>query len=327
MDLNGDRIDEAAPLIEQRRHLGPVHAKHAAHRRRWGLFGLYFSIALQSFSGAGLLAILDLYMSNYLNIGSNTSNAITNAYVVVNSAVAPLGGWLGDKKIGNYRTQFWCQVLWVIGQALLMLMTVSAFNSILGGVDSVAVRLLVTTGFLIQGIGSGIINPIQSVFIADQFDDEGEENEKARVSSFSWFYFWCNVGNFGGESINPELRATAGPVYAMMSITGSLFIGFASFVACKRFYIQKPLDRSESAKEDPDATRIAQLPWRRRAQLWWLSDNGRAVWKLIKVFALLIPFWAVLNQQNSSWDDQGSNMNGQLCFTASKCVTIAPDTM
>ena len=158
-------------------------------------------------------------------------------------------------------------------------------------------------------------------------DDEGEENEKARVSSFSWFYFWCNVGNFGGESINPELRATAGPVYAMMSITGSLFIGFASFVACKRFYIQKPLDRSESAKEDPDATRLAQLPWRRRAQLWWLSDNGRAVWKLIKVFALLIPFWAVLNQQNSSWDDQGSNMNGQLCFTASKCVTIAPDTM
>ena len=105
-------------------------------------------------------------------------------------------------------------------------------------------------------VGYGLIQPMQSVMVADQFDDDGdEETNKQRASSFSWFvrqqYLriieltytgcvkdWCltlfypfyrfymseNIGNFIGESVNPELRATVGPVWAMLSITGQNYL-------------------------------------------------------------------------------------------------------
>jgi dipeptide/tripeptide permease len=95
---------------------------------------------------------------------------------------------MSDKRLGNYRTQVICQVIWVIGQAIVLLLTVSAVDKLLGGVTGHAVVPLVTIGLLVLAVGYGLIQPMQSVLVADQFDENGdEESNKQRASSFSWF--------------------------------------------------------------------------------------------------------------------------------------------
>ena len=160
-------------------------------RRKRALIFLYINTLMQSYAASGILAILDLYMSNFLLHSDSSANAITAAFVVVMSAVGPLGGYFSDHVIGNYRTQVWCQTIWVIGQVwhvlllchylyaviivivvttqvLVLVMTLSFVDSWLGGVTSMSVRLFVTAGLLILAFGQGLIQPVQPVIIAGE---------------------------------------------------------------------------------------------------------------------------------------------------------------
>ncbi len=69
----------------------PSHVNKRERTRRKALLFLYLNAALQSFSSAGILAILDLYMSDFLLLSGSTANAITAAFIVVFSAIAPIG--------------------------------------------------------------------------------------------------------------------------------------------------------------------------------------------------------------------------------------------
>ena len=75
-----------------------VHTQSARRRRR-ALWFLYLNAALTCYAGTGLLAILNLYLSDYLLLSSSAANAITAAYIVVFSALAPVGGYLADRRL------------------------------------------------------------------------------------------------------------------------------------------------------------------------------------------------------------------------------------
>ena len=130
--------------------------------------------------------------------------------------------------------------------------------------------------------------PRPSSFRTDQFTEEGEENEKARASSFSWFFFFQNVGNFCGESANPELREVVGPLEALVSITGSLGISLMFFVASKRFLTLKDADvgQAPTNTSTQDESRES-LPYRERFRIWRQSDDARAIWKITVIFTIL----------------------------------------
>ena len=258
-------------------------------RRRFALFFLFLNAMFQSFSAAGIIAILDLYMSDFMQFSDHTSNAISAAFIVVFSAIAPLGGWLSDKQFGNYRMQVVCQFIWVAGQAIVMVFTIRAIDSVIGGVEGSPVRVLVTIGLLILAVGYGLIQPMQSVFVADQFNEEGEENEKQRAASFSWYYFFQNAGNLAGESVNPQLRGTVSAFSAMLSITVSLVVGFVLFVAGKPFFVMRLSDREADAAKVVQGINEGrpQVPWLTRARTWIRSDDARVVWKISKVYLIL----------------------------------------
>ena len=99
-----------------------------------------------------------------------------------------------------------------------------------------------------------------------------------------------NIGNFIGESVNPELRATVGPVYAMLSITASLVVGLVMFVAGKRFLVQRPWQKQAADTGAVDINQEAGPPLSRLQRLWnWRKTNdAKAVWKVVKIYILLI---------------------------------------
>ena len=85
-------------------------------------------------------------------------------------------------------------------------------------------------------IGYGHTNTIQSVFVADQFE-EGQVREidllsmtsslinlmiqsAAKEKSFSWYYLFCNVGTLFGEFGMPILRQSVGYVISLLTVVG-----------------------------------------------------------------------------------------------------------
>ena len=170
-----------------------------------------------------------------------------------------------------------------------------------------------------------------------------------------------NIGNLFGESANPEMRGTIGPLYAIIASAATMVAGLAFFLAGKPHYVMRPSERAvrigagklDINEEVALRTRLQQL-WD-----WRKSDDAKAVWKISKIYLILVgvcgddvvdvcdvvaAFWTVYNQQSDAWDQQGSDMDGDMCvcaltspfslhyeccrcFTSSHCITISPDTM
>ncbi len=77
-----------------------------------------------------------------------------------------VGAYLADKRVGNYKMQVICQVLWLFGQGLLLVMTLSFIDGALGGVEDTAVRFFITISLMIVALATGLIGPLCSVFVA-----------------------------------------------------------------------------------------------------------------------------------------------------------------
>ena len=91
---------------------------------------------------------------------------------------------LSDFVWGNYRTEMVSTVLWSLGSIFVLLTTIPAFTH-LGGSGGVGFLTFIPVflGIFLTASGYGMINPIQSVFVADQFK---AGQEPAMVRSFAW---------------------------------------------------------------------------------------------------------------------------------------------
>ena len=96
---------------------------------------------------------------------------------------------LSDFVWGNYRTEMVSTVLWSLGSIFVLLTTIPAFTH-LGGSGGVGFLTFIPVflGIFLTASGYGMINPIQSVFVADQFK---AGQEPAMVRSFAWVRGVC----------------------------------------------------------------------------------------------------------------------------------------
>ncbi len=89
-----------------------------------------------------------------------------------------------------------------------------------------------------------------------------------------------------------------GPVYAMLAITVGLVSAFAAFIYGKRYYIMVPSVREEQRRAGANVADINNQvrvvtegllrKWWRQLKDWWRTDDAKSVWKIAKVFAILI---------------------------------------
>lgn len=255
--------------------------------------------AAERFSYYGMRAILTLYMINYLILPEHQAKTYYHLFMAAAYFFPILGAFVADRYLGKFNTIMIFSVFYCFGHLFL-----SVFDNYTG--------LLLGLGFI--ALGSGGIKPCVSAFLGDQFKtDEIDLKTKA----FSFFYFSVNFGSFFSSLLIPLVKnyygygvAFAIPGFLMLFATILLFIG-------KKYYtIVKPQDEEKS-----EFFTIFKYAFKTRkegatffAKAYEKFDHTNvegviSVLNILKVYLVIIVFWAMFDQQGSSWVIQAKEMN------------------
>src|SRR3954471_19040840 len=181
-----------------------------------GLATLFMTEMWERFSYYGMRAILILFMAGAvadggLGIDDKTASAVYGLYIAATYLLAPLGGWIADRLIGQQRAVFWGGVLIMLG------------NGSLAAGDT----RLFFIGLLVIVLGVGLLKPNISALVAQLYPEGGSR----RDAGFSIFYMGINTGSFLGSMLVPIVAAHFGwhAGFALPAI-GMLF-GLIQFLA------------------------------------------------------------------------------------------------
>lgn len=160
---------------------------------------------MQSYAQSCAQSVLAYYFHTGLkpvvSYTDNESTAFVNAFICVYSIFGVVGGYVGDQLYTNYSVELGAAVVWTLGAAAMSASVYPAVQLVLGAPSRAAVTLgAAFSGLSLTGMGYGVINSLQSVLVADQFES-GSEQELVKV--FAAYYLWCNVGNIMGRCCAP----------------------------------------------------------------------------------------------------------------------------
>ncbi len=160
-----------------------------------GLATLFMTEMWERFSYYGMRAILILFMAGAiaeggLGLDDKTANAIYGLYIAATYLLAPLGGWIADRLIGQQRSVFWGGVLIMLG------------NGSLAAGDP----QLFFLGLVVIVLGVGLLKPNISAIVAQLYPEGGSR----RDAGFSIFYMGLNLGAVLGSILVPIVAAEFG---------------------------------------------------------------------------------------------------------------------
>jgi proton-dependent oligopeptide transporter, POT family len=322
--------------------------------------------ACERFSFYGMRNILTPFLVGSLLVGlpagerAGVAKEVFHSFVIGVYFFPLLGGWIGDRFFGKYRTVFWLSLVYVLGHACLAL-----FESQRAGFY---------LGLGLIAVGSGGIKPLVSSFVGDQFTRQDKHLAKV---VFDAFYWTVNFGSFFASLLMPVLLARFGPSLAF-GIPGLLMlVAVVVFRAGRDSYVHAP----PSPPNPHSFLRVVRTsllaPGRGRAGLavagagavlalgalllvgplgvvsafclalvlllgfgglgasMQLSrargvhpdaavDGVRAVLRVLVVFALVTPFWSLFDQKASTWVLQAEAMTKPGWFRAAQMQALNP---
>eukprot|EP00163_Fabomonas_tropica_P001950 TRINITY_DN11451_c0_g1_i1.p1 TRINITY_DN11451_c0_g1~~TRINITY_DN11451_c0_g1_i1.p1 ORF type:complete len:224 (-),score=29.90 TRINITY_DN11451_c0_g1_i1:10-681(-) len=161
---------------------------------------VYFIVgseAVERFSFYGLRAILALYLTDFLLMSEDVATTVVHTFVFTSYAMALVGGWISDTKLGKFKTILYFSVIYTFGTICQAVTAIPGITGYPPQPWGVAISL-----FLIA-IGTGGIKPCVSAFVGDQFVPG---QEKLLVQVFSVFYFAINLGSLLSTFITPMVH-------------------------------------------------------------------------------------------------------------------------
>lgn len=258
----------------------------------------------ERFGYYSLRAVLTLY---FLSLGFDQGSAVALfAFTSALTYCMPLlGGILADVALGKFRTILLFSLVYIAGALAL------ALNAALGGGAPGALLALVAIA-----VGTGGIKPCVFAFGAEQLP-EGQEALRSRF--FAGFYVAINCGSTLAFLLAPMLRAYFGFGAAFGAAAAVLGVAVAVFAAGHRSYRHVP---------PAPAFYRGAAAYVRRAARQRLGFRGvvapgtqlqekedvhveaafAAVKRVLPKLALMPCFWALFNQQGSSWVLQAKDM-------------------
>ncbi|MEZ4439986.1 MAG: POT family MFS transporter [Polyangiaceae bacterium] len=240
--------------------------------------------AAERFSYYGMRTILVVFMTQYL-LGSDGQLApmaekeATGWYHLFGSAVyalPALGAILSDAWWGKYATIFRLSIVYCLGHLALAL-------------DET--RLGLALGLALIAIGSGGIKPCVTANVGDQF---GKKNEHLLERVISWFYFSINFGSFFATLLTPWLLKRFGP-HVAFGLPGLLML-----IATVMFW----MGRNDYVHVPPKGMAVVKEAFSK--------DGLAAIGKLVVLMLFLAPYYALFEQQGSSWILQAKQMDRTL---------------
>jgi len=201
--------------------------------------------------------------------------AKTNYHMFVTAAyfLPIVGAILSDAIWGKYRTIMALSIVYCFGHFALSL-------------DETRLGLCVGLGLI--AIGAGGIKPCVSANVGDQF---GDKNQHLLPKVFGWFYFSINFGSAVSTIMIPYLLDRFGPRVAFGTPGVLMLLATVVFWMGRRAMVHVP-------------------PARER---FWADLTGtegrRALMNLLVLVPFVAMFWAIWQQNFSSWVVQADKMD------------------
>ena len=289
--------------------------------------------AAERFSYYGMNGILTIFMTKYLTdkmghlavMPPHLAEGWYHTFVFSLYFLPLLGAIMADAVFGKFWVVFWLSIVYCGGHATLALMGTPLAHL-------VEPRLLLTLGLFQIALGAGGIKPCVSTNVGDQF---GETNKHLLPRLFNWFYFSINAGSAISTLLIPWLlepyKANPNGLIAKLppSIVTSLesprlhspdiafglpgiFMAIATIIfwmGRKKFVHIPPVGLRSYAREI------------------FNKDTGKILLNILIPVPFVAIFWALWQQNFSSWIIQAESMDRHLFgveWLSSQIQTVNP---
>ncbi|EYC03736.1 hypothetical protein Y032_0092g2595 [Ancylostoma ceylanicum] len=341
MPVREDResSEQREPILPQRRR----RRQHANMAKELGLisnlksyppavFLMLGNEFCERFSFYGMKAILTLYFIYEHGYTDSFATLIYHAFTCL-AYLSPLAGSvLADSYFGRFKVILYGSSIYVLGHVLLSFGAVPTLG--------LALRSLFDFGGLfVIALATGAIKPCVSAFAADQFS---EEQQDLRAQFFSFFYFAINGGSLFAIILTPILRGRVSCFDSQycfplaFGVPGVLMVvALLFFLAGWKWYKKCPPSRENvagavvscmwTAGKRTLAGRSSKpvAHWLDRAAPEHSPEMIQAVKSFVNVaviFGPLVFFWALFDQQGSTWVLQARRLDGRIGW-----ITVLPE--
>lgn len=246
--------------------------------------GIPFIIAnefAERFSYYGMRSILVVFMTHYLldasgqpaPLSENDAKAYFHLFVSMAYFTPFLGAILADGFLGKYRT-------------ILILSIIYSFGHFYLAFDDTQMGLLI--GQSLIALGAGGIKPCVSAHVGDQF---GTSNHHWLSKVFSWFYLAINLGAFVAMLLIPWLLKNYGASLAFLLPGVLMLLATVIFWSGRYRFVHIPAAGKSFLREA-------------------LGGEGlRCLGRLSSIYLFIAMFWALFDQNGSSWVLQAQNLD------------------
>ncbi|UYV83066.1 SLC15A1, partial [Cordylochernes scorpioides] len=283
--------------------------------------GMYFVLANEFFErGAfyGVRNIMTLYFTVHLLYTEEASTEIYHGFSFINTLVPIFSAILADSWLGKYKIIVITTIIFIIGNIVLTVSPVE-FDA-----------KMALFGIFLIAVGSGGVKPNIAAFGGDLFDPD---QERKLQKFFSFFYISVNVGSMVFSFVTPILKdnfrcfndLTCYPLAFGLSCI-CIALSLLSFLVGTPFYKTMPSPQNmfvrvvscicSAISGKIRATAIVRknhwLDYADSKYSQELINDVKGLLNVLKVFMPIPFYWALYDQQGSSWTIQSKAMDGQI---------------
>lgn len=282
----------------------------------------------ERFSYYGMRTVLTIYLSSILLYSESDTKSIYHAFTMACYFTPLLGAIIADSWLGKFKTIFYISIIYAIGNAVL---SVGAFS--LGLASQQWMSML---GLGLIALGTGGIKPCVAAFGGDQFV-KGQEIYLEQF--FSIFYMCINAGSVLSTGLTPYLRTVhchgQDSCYPLaFGIPAILMVvSLVLFLLGRPFYRISPPGENVIVKLGGCISRAVcnKFSSSTSKKDHWLDhaddkydqkfiDEVKSVCRVLFIYIPVPIFWALFDQQGSTWILQASKMRWSIWG-----ITIFPD--
>jgi len=259
--------------------------------------------AAERFSFYGMRAILFVFMTDTLMMQKSEAGATYHLFVSAAYLLPLFGAWISDRFLGKYKTIILLSIVYCLGHA-----TLAVWDNQQG--MYIALALI--------AIGAGGIKPCVSAHVGDQFN---KSNQSLLSKVFSLFYFSINFGAFFSTLLTPVLLKNYGPSVAF-GVPGVLMaLATVIFWMGRKQYVHVPPTgkTGQAGFMSIFLYALTHQSQKKAGKGFWSAALGRftpaevegavAASQIFKLFIFVSVFWALFDQQGSSWVEQAKQMD------------------
>jgi POT family proton-dependent oligopeptide transporter len=233
-----------------------------AHPR--GFWFVFWGELAERASFYGMRTVLALYLLDVLRFEPAGAASIVTFFMAAAYLAPVLGGFIADRLLGRFGTIVAFSAPYLAGHVVLAAMPT---------------RTGLGIALVLLALGSGAIKPNASTLMGMIY--EAEKKTALLGRAFSYFYAAINVGSALTSLGLPLVRQAHGYAIALLVPAAFMVVGFALFVAGRRYYPAEPPRRVPTAVERTVARSATRA--------------------LAPLFGLIAVFWFVYDQTASTW--------------------------